>query len=163
MNLEVRPVSDKDVPALVDLTLQAFVPIFETLPKILGDSIYQRIWPDWRAGQRDAVETMCGDREKYTVLVANLDGRAVGFVAHALDDESKTGEIQFIAVHPEHQNCGIATELCNAALAQMKERGMTFARVETGGDPSHAPARRAYEKAGFTGLPLVRYFKSLED
>jgi len=161
MALRICPVSDEDIRVLVDLTLLAFVPIFESFEGILGSSVYQHVWPDWRAGQRDAVETMCGDREKYTVLVANLDGRAVGFVAHTMDDESKTGEIQFIAVHPEHQNCGIATELCNASLERMKERGMTFARVETGGDPSHVPARRAYEKAGFTGLPLVRYFKKL--
>ena len=40
---------------------------------------------------------------------------------------------------------------------------MTLAQVETGGDVSHAPARRAYEKAGYTGLPLVRYFKTLKD
>jgi hypothetical protein len=32
----------------------------------------------------------------------------------------------------------------------MKEAGMQVATVSTGGDPSHAPARRAYEKAGFT-------------
>lgn len=161
MNLEVRPVSDKDVPALVDLTLQAFVPIFETFPKILGDSIYQLIWPDWRAGQQQAVESMCEDRGKYTVLVADVDGAAVGYLAYELDAESKTGTVQLIAVHPENQNCGIGTRLNEVALEQMKERGMTMARVETGGDASHGPARRAYEKAAYTGLPLVRYFKKL--
>ena len=36
------------------------------------------------------------------------------------------------------------------ALARMKEAGMQVATVATGADPSHAPARRAYEKAGFT-------------
>jgi hypothetical protein len=40
---------------------------------------------------------------------------------------------------------------------------MRLARVETGGDPSHAPARRSYENAGYTGLPLVRYFKDLPE
>jgi len=73
MALRIRPVSDEDIRALVDLTLLAFVPIFESFERILGSSVYQHIWPDWRAGQRDAVETMCGDREKYTVLVANLE------------------------------------------------------------------------------------------
>lgn len=28
-------------------------------------------------------------------------------------------------------------------------------------DPGHAPARRAYEKAGFMALPLVRYYRAL--
>jgi hypothetical protein len=34
-------------------------------------------------------------------------------------------------------------------LARMREGGMAVASVGTGGDPSHAPARRAYAKAGF--------------
>jgi hypothetical protein len=33
--------------------------------------------------------------------------------------------------------------------------------VETGGDPGHAPARRTYERSGFTLLPIARYFKNL--
>jgi len=37
-----------------------------------------------------------------------------------------------------------------------------LAVVGTGGDPGHAPARRVYEKAGFVGLPLVRYYASLD-
>jgi hypothetical protein len=39
---------------------------------------------------------------------------------------------------------------------------MRFAKVHTGLDPSHAPARRAYEKAGFTTqLPTVDYYRKL--
>ena len=38
---------------------------------------------------------------------------------------------------------------------------MKLAVVGTGGDEGHAPARRSYEKAGYTGLPLVRYYQEL--
>ena len=38
---------------------------------------------------------------------------------------------------------------------------MGVAMIETGGDRGHAPARRIYEKAGYTPLPAVRFFKSL--
>ncbi|MET0563631.1 MAG: GNAT family N-acetyltransferase, partial [Gaiellaceae bacterium] len=38
---------------------------------------------------------------------------------------------------------------------------MDIAVVETGGDPGHAPARAAYEAAGFTLLPIARYFRLL--
>jgi hypothetical protein len=34
--------------------------------------------------------------------------------------------------------------------------------VETGGDPGHDPARAAYETAGFTKLPIARYFRLLD-
>ena len=34
--------------------------------------------------------------------------------------------------------------------------------VGTGGDPSHAPARRAYEKAGFgPAIPSLYYYRAL--
>jgi hypothetical protein len=33
--------------------------------------------------------------------------------------------------------------------------------VETGGDPGHAPARRTYEKAEFSLVPVARLFKAL--
>ena len=66
-----------------------------------------------------------------------------------------------LAVHPEYQKRGIAAQLNQAALDAMKAAGVKLAIVETGGDDGHAPARKAYEKAGYTGLPIVRYFKEL--
>jgi hypothetical protein len=46
------------------------------------------------------------------------------------------------------------------ALDKMKAAGVKLAVVGTG-DEGHAPARRAYEKVGYTGLPTVRYYKAL--
>ncbi len=65
------------------------------------------------------------------------------------------------AVDPDYQRRGIAMALTDFAVAHMKAAGMEIAMVETGGDPGHAPARAAYEKAGFRVLPLARYFRKL--
>jgi GNAT superfamily N-acetyltransferase len=62
---------------------------------------------------------------------------------------------------PDYQNDGIGTALNEYAIDKMREAGMRLAVVETGGDESHAPARRSYEKAGYTGLPLVRTYQKL--
>jgi ribosomal protein S18 acetylase RimI-like enzyme len=161
MNLHIRPVSEDDVDDLVRLSLLAFIPIFRSFEQILGPNIYKLIWPDWETGQKEAVETVCRNDEKTTVWVAELDGIVVGFVAYELYIKEKVGKVQLLAVHPDYQNRSIGTQLNNFALEKMKESGMKMARVETGGDPSHAPARRSYEKAGYTALPLVRYFKDL--
>jgi len=83
----------------------------------------------------------------------------VGFIAYELKGE--TGEVVLLAVHPAFQKRGIATALNQAALDEMKAAGVKMAVVETGGEDGHAPARRAYERAGYTGLPLVRYLKGL--
>jgi ribosomal protein S18 acetylase RimI-like enzyme len=95
------------------------------------------------------------------VLIAELEGRAVGFLAYEVNVEDGVGDVALLAVHPDYQNLGIGTELNNSALGKMVESGMKMARVETGGDPSHAPARRCYEKAGYTLLPIARYHKDL--
>ena len=160
MELRIRPVGDADVDDLVRLSLMAWEPVFRSFEQLLGHAVYTLIWPDWRTGQREAVEAVCQDDEKTTVWVAEVEGMVVGFVAYELH-EDKTGEVQLLAVHPAHQNQGIGTELNIFALKKMKDSGMVMARVETGGDPSHAPARRSYEKAGYIALPLVRYFKDL--
>lgn len=66
-----------------------------------------------------------------------------------------------LAVHPNYQNNNIGTDLNMRALEDMMLSGMEMAVVETGNDETHAPARKAYEKAGYVGLPIVRYFKKL--
>ena len=43
----------------------------------------------------------------------------------------------------------------------MREHGAVLAVIGTGGDPGHAPARAAYEKAGFRPFPQVRYYRML--
>jgi len=159
MDAHFRPVDANDIEDLVVLSLLAWEPVFSSFRHILGHSIYTLIWPDWKKGQRKAIEGVCKD-EKTHVWVAELDGAVIGFVAYELYKD-KVGEVQLLAVHPDHQNRGIGTQLNNLALRRMKESGIKMAKVETGGDTSHAPARKSYEKAGYTGLPLVRYFKDL--
>ena len=66
-----------------------------------------------------------------------------------------------VAVDPPHQRAGIGSALTEFAVAWIKEQGVAVAMVETGGDPGHAPARAIYDKAGFTKLPIARYFKKL--
>jgi ribosomal protein S18 acetylase RimI-like enzyme len=161
MNLHIRPVCDDDVDDLVRLSLLAWAPVFSSFEQILGPEIYPIIYPDWQKRQREEVEKVCKDGEKTIVWVAKVDGIVVGFLAYKLHSKDKSGEVHLLAVHPEYQNRGIGTELNKFALEKMRESGMTLAVVGTGGDESHAPARRSYEKAGYTALPLVRYYKDL--
>ena len=66
-----------------------------------------------------------------------------------MDNEAKVGEIGLNAVHPDNSGQGIGTEMYKFAVDKLKLGGMQVATVATGGDPSHEPARRAYEKSGF--------------
>jgi ribosomal protein S18 acetylase RimI-like enzyme len=161
MDLQIRPYQPADLDAIVQLSLLAWEQVFTAWEKILGSELYPiAIYPDWRKSQQEAIEKTCRD-EKYTTWVAEVDGAVVGFIVYEMNHESKVGEVQLLAVHPEDQNHGIGTELNVFALQKFKESGMKLAVVGTGGDEGHAPARRSYEKAGYTGLPLVRYYQAL--
>jgi len=162
METKIRPYSEHDLDPIINLSLLAWEPVFESFRQIFGRAIYDILYPDWRMSQAEGVAEVCKDGVKYTTLVAEVDGEVVGFVSYELKPEGKSGEVVLLAVHPEHQNLGTGTELNLAALGAIKEAGMTMAVVETGGDESHSPARRSYEKAGYTPFPIVRYFKKLE-
>ena len=146
---------------MVDLSLRAWTPVFASIERAMGSGIFQSLNPGgWWEGQRRAVEDVCASQEK-RVWVAEGDASVVGFVAVELHPEDGMGEIYMLAVDPEHQGAGIGTALTEFALARIKDAGMRVAMVETGGDPGHAAARRTYEKAGYTQLPIARYFKNL--
>lgn len=160
LNETIRPMHDDDVSALQDLTEYAFEPIFESFEAILGPDLFAMVYPDWRALQRNLVATMYQD-EKIDCRVATVEGVVAGLVTIKLKLDAKEGEIYFLVVHPDYQNRGIGSRLIDFALNYIKDAGMDIAVVGTGGDASHAPARKSYEKAGFTDLPLVRFYRKL--
>jgi GNAT superfamily N-acetyltransferase len=72
------------------------------------------------------------------------------------------GEIGNNAVDPAWQGQRVASQLYQAVLARFRREGMLVARVTTGLDDAHAPARAAYRKAGFIAeTPSVTYFQKL--
>jgi len=161
VNFNIRPMEYDDLKELVQLSLVAWVPVFESFELVLGPTIFALLYPDWRASQRQVVERICGEQEASVVLVAEVEERVAGFIAYELNDESQVGVVHLLAVHPDFQNAGIGTALNNAALQRMQECGMKLAEVGTGGDSGHAAARRCYEKAGYTAMPAVTYLKAL--
>ncbi len=158
--MTIRPLHSDDIVVVVRLSLKAWAPVFASLEGMMPADIYQAFFPDWRATQQKAVEAVCTDPNQH-VWVAERDGVAIGFVAIRLHGDDALGEIYMIAVDPEHQGKGIGTALSAFALQWMREQGMAVAMVETGSDAGHAPARRTYERAGFTLFPVARYFKKL--
>jgi N-acetylglutamate synthase-like GNAT family acetyltransferase len=160
MTTVIRPAQETDLSALIELTLMAFEPIFKSFKRILGEEIFPVLHPDWRETHRKIVVDAFED-EDIGLWVAEMDGIAAGLATLKLDQKRKIGELHFLAVHPVYQNQGVGTVLNRFILEKMREAGMEVAMVSTGGDPSHAPARRVYEKAGFISLPIVNYYQEL--
>jgi GNAT superfamily N-acetyltransferase len=160
--IEIREFQNHDLDAVVDFALRAWEPVFTSVREVLGDDLFLRLHPDWRENQAEAVRSSCTNDER-DVFVAVADNRPVGFVAVALDAfHERMGWIDIIGVDPDYQRRGISSRLTEFAIDHMRSRGMDVVVVETGGDPGHLPARASYEAAGFTLLPIARYFRLLD-
>lgn len=160
----IRPLEPHDHAAVIDLSLRAWEPVFASLRDILkGTGVFERLHPDWRTSQRDAVAATCSsDTIRSWVAEADAgDPMIAGFVAVNLDLHDHMAEIHMLAVDPPHQQRGVGSALTAFALDRIADAGAAVAMVETGGDPGHAAARRTYQRAGFTALPIARYFKAL--
>ncbi|MGK5114090.1 MULTISPECIES: GNAT family N-acetyltransferase [unclassified Geodermatophilus] len=165
MPVGIRELTEADVEAVVALSLRAWAPVFASFEAVLGAAVYRHLYPDWTTSQARAVEQVCRDGALLVRVAVDEADRPIGFVAVALHDETHdepcSGEIEMVAVDPAQQRRGTGAALVEHALAEMRQAGVRLAVVATGGDPGHAPARAAYERAGFTGLPLVRYYRAL--
>ena len=158
----VRDLAPPDVETIVDIAVAAWEPIHAQFRAIMGDELYAAACPAWRDEKARQVRGACEPDSRAIVLVAERGGQVVGFITAYADAGSGIGEIGNNAVHPDWQNQGIATRLYEHVLDRFRQLGLRFARVRTGLDPSHAPARRAYEKAGFhIQLPAVTYYRAL--
>lgn len=160
MPIHIRRATNADTAALTDLAVLAWAPVFASFRHLFGPTAYAILYPDWQAQQREVVARACRD-EQTTTLLAEHDGAIAGFLSYTLNHTDLIGTVELLAVHPDHQQRGVATALNLAALDQMRASGMKLAGVSTGGDPGHAPARRAYEKAGYTPFPNVWYYQPL--
>lgn len=157
----LREANPGDGPALQAIREAAFAPIFASFRGIVGDEVAAVAFAAAETEQARHLDDLLPDGSPWTVLAAVEADDALGFAAFAVT-ASGLGELGLNAVHPSHQRRGVAGRLHAEALARMKAAGARAAAVGVGGDPSHAPARRAYERAGFgTPLPSLWLYRRL--
>jgi GNAT superfamily N-acetyltransferase len=160
MNFRIRPLRAEDVDTVVAFALRSWEPVFESFAQVLGPRLFASAYPDWRTSQATEIRENCRP-EKNPCWVAEVDARAVGWLTLVHEPAESKAFIEMLAVAPEHQGKGIASELIETAIAAAKELGCKRIEVWTGGDPGHEPARRSYEKTGFTALPIVHYYREV--
>lgn len=161
-DLHFRHARSEDAARLQAIRRAAFAPVFASFRSILGDEIYELAQRRDDEAQEGLLASMMAADSGWTLYVAQSGDEVVGFVAVRLDPETLVGEVGLNAVDPSRAGQGIGTAMYELAVATMKEAGMKVATVGTGGDASHAPARRAYQKAGFdVAIPSIWMFRKL--
>lgn len=157
----IRDAQHADLPALIDLTIEAFRPLFEAdLPEVLDPRVFAHDHGGWEDGYRNDVPALWDLDTNRFITLAEDDGRPVGYVGWQVNPDG-SGRLQMVAVHPKSRRRGVGSAICRAALAQLKARAVTVVHIGTGGDAFHAPARRLYESLGFTGYPVVDYTRAI--
>jgi ribosomal protein S18 acetylase RimI-like enzyme len=159
--MDIRDFQEHDLPALIDLTIEAFRPLFEThLPDALSPQVFAHDHGAWEADYRQEVPTFHDPGSDRFVTLAEEQGRLLGYVGWTIT-HGDSGRLEMVAVHPEAQRLGVGTALCREVLDRLHGRGVAVVHIGTGGDAFHAPARRLYESLGFTGWPVVDYTRAL--
>ena len=159
-DVAIRRYVPADGSALIALSLSAWAPVFASLEAEMGPDVFGLVYPDWRSARAGAVEAVCQAPDT-DVWVAAVEDRPVGFVTVRLgyEDAARSEGIDMLAVDPDHQQGGVVSALVERALDELRRAGVDLAVIATGGDRGHAPARALYERAGFNGLALVRYYR----
>jgi ribosomal protein S18 acetylase RimI-like enzyme len=161
-NVHIRAFVADDLAIIQRIRAAAFQPVFRSFRDIVGETIAALALATADAEQAELLAKICEPNSGHSVYVAEIDQTVVGFVSFSLNEKERIGEIGLNAVNPDCAGRGIGTSLYNFAINQMKRSGMRVATVGVGGDSSHVPARRAYEKAGFgPSIPSLWMYRVL--
>jgi len=163
VKLLIRPGTAADAAEASEIAVRAWQRVYDSYAIEMGEYIYGVVCKDWQEDKRGQVlRVFLSPYNGEGKLIAEEDGVIVGFLTYATDHDKKIGTIYNNAVEPSCSGRGIGTRMYEHVLAMFKDAGMLVANVGTGLDEGHAPARRAYEKAGFNvSLKSVAYYMTL--
>lgn len=120
MGFEVREASYEDIPAIAQITYEAFLKYAE----LVGNNNIQAL--------RETDEDIRKDIDTSIVLVAFMDGVPVGSVRVKVDKETNTAYLSRFGVKVSSQNNGIGKSLMNLVDIKMRELGIKQIMLHTG-------------------------------
>ncbi len=157
----IRPCRAEDVATIVDIGNRAWQPIYDMYAEAYGPELFALTTKDRHSSKGEQIESHW-QRHPDWIYVCEEGDAIVGFATFRIDAERRLGEIGNNAVDPDCGLKGIGQQLYAAVLERFRQEGLAFAKVGTGLDEAHAPARRAYERAGIDiSHEDVTYFKKL--
>ena len=158
----IRAFESQDLGRLHEIREEAYKPVFRSFRNIVGERIAAVALAHAEREQGEFLDEICQPDSAHEVFVVERGAEIVAFCSISLNQKTKVGVIDLNAVHPDCQGGGVGTWMYEYGLERLRTAGMLVAEVGTGGDSSHAPARRAYEKAGFgPGIPNVYLYQEL--
>ena len=160
-DMKIRPCQPEDLEVIMDMGQRAWTQIRAMSREALGEELYAHLNPNPEKGKGNQIARHAEKHPEWT-WVCEVDGRRVGFITFFINHDTGVGEILNNAVDPASGLKGVGQFMYRAVLDRFRAEGLKCAKVRTGLDEAHAPARRAYERAGFDRrLDDVTYFRTL--
>ena len=161
----LRPAREADLPQVDEITIICYTAIAESYIDMIGPECYEVVkhdphltWQERKTGQNRRLFAEHPD----WVWVLDNGRQVIGFVTFYLIPEQGYGHIDNNGVHPEFAGQGWGKFMYQHVLEHFRAQGLRYAHVDTGLDPAHIPARRAYEAVGFDRqVPTVEYWQDL--
>lgn len=144
----IRNYKPEDLTTIMNIGNKAWRKIYKMFREAYGDELFQIIVPDEEIVKGEQIKSHC-ERHPEWVFICEEEGRIVGFITFSLNFDKKLGTIGNNAKDPDCSLKGIGQQMYKAVFDYFREHGMIYASVHTGLDYAHAPARKAYERAGF--------------
>jgi ribosomal protein S18 acetylase RimI-like enzyme len=137
--MTIRPASSSDRDLLREL--------WEEFERELGGPAY--LQETWEEAWPDLSRTI----KNGAALLAEDDGRAVGFIFCVLGDRGrKTAHVTDFYVRPEARDRGVGTQLLGALIDPARANGLDHVSLEV--LVRNADARRLYERLGFAPVDV---------
>ena len=148
--MQIRKYKKEDLPFIMELGNVAWRPIRRVQRETLGDEIFNILHPMGADVDKGLEIEAFAKKTPDNIFVCDDDnGRIIGFILFRIN-ENGVGEICNNAADKTCGIKGIGQAMYAAVLKHFRENGVKVACVHTGLDEGHAPARRAYERAGFS-------------
>lgn len=156
---KIRPATEEDADTLVAIALNEWKAIYEGYREQMGEELYFTFFPDCNADKEGQIRRNVASGNCF---ITECDGKIAGFINYVYSESEKIGTISNNAVSSEFRGRGIGPRQYEFVFDRLRSLGAVAVKVTTGFDDAHAPARRAYEKAGFSAnTKSITYYKKL--
>ena len=124
----IRAFREQDRQALKDLTIASFGGA--SIDKNIEDRFGLLGGTDWRVRKAGHIDDDIAANAE-GVLVAEYEGRIIGYITITINRESRLGRIPNMAVDAEFRGMGLGRRLLEVADDYLRSKGMTHAKIET--------------------------------
>lgn len=127
-NVVLRAYRDSDRTILTEIMVEAFegVSIDQGIENEFG-LLNGRDWK-WRKARHFDDDVR---RDRDGIIVAEQDGRVLGFISTWIEHDTGIGHIPNISLVPDCRGQGIGRKLIQAAFDRFREHGLTHSKIET--------------------------------